>query len=100
MKWDEEAVAAALMGDDADAAARAIREADTTTLLLASATAINRLRHERDALRTSPYYRGVADAMDVIRAYDFPLTERVDHIADKLAPSSTSAQAKQREGGV
>lgn len=32
------------------------------------------------------YYRGVADAMDVIRAYDFPYTARVDHIAEKLAP--------------
>lgn len=36
------------------------------------------------------YYRGVAEAMDLIRAYDFPLTERVDYIADRLAPPSDS----------
>lgn len=39
-----------------------------------------------DTERTTAYYRGVADAMDVLRAYDFPMTERVDHIADVLAP--------------
>jgi hypothetical protein len=47
----------------------------------------DRAREElREAVEAS-YYRGVADAMDALRAYDFPITERVDHIANKLAPS-------------
>jgi hypothetical protein len=41
--------------------------------------------------RSVDYFRGVADAMDVIRAYDFPFTERVDVIADALAPPRDEA---------
>jgi hypothetical protein len=44
--------------------------------------------------RESEYYKGVADAMDVIRDYDFPFTERVDAIAEALAPSRSQGPAE------
>jgi hypothetical protein len=39
------------------------------------------------------YARGIAAAMDVIRAHDFPFTERVDLIAERLAPTVTRGQS-------
>lgn len=46
------------------------------------------------------YYRGVADAMGVIRAYDFPFTERVDAIAEALAPNRPSDERVPRGGAM
>ena len=51
VKWDEQSIVAALVGDDADASAGAIMQSDTDSLLLASATAMNLLRAEREQLR-------------------------------------------------
>lgn len=40
---------------------------------------------------SADYYKGVADALDVLRAHDFPSTDRVDHLADQLAPGGEGA---------
>jgi hypothetical protein len=43
-------------------------------------------REPEGEAESEAYYRGVADALDRIREYEFPHTDCVDFVAEKLAP--------------
>jgi hypothetical protein len=51
------------------------------------------LHSRRSKVEQVAYYQGVADALDVIREYEWPHTHCVDWVADKLAPSTTTERS-------